>query len=183
MARSYVTALLIITPLMVLLIGSLKRGVLSMVPNLIPIWITLGLMGWLGIPLDNSSLLVGCIILGVAVDDTIHFMHKFQRYYDDTGDPREAVRRTLRTTGSALLFTSIVLTAGFFVLTFAYMQNAVEFAMLACTATIVAFLADLVVSPALRVLVSKSREPAPAELPLGPALPHPGVIYRSAEGE
>jgi predicted RND superfamily exporter protein len=173
MARSYLMALLIITPLMVLLIGNLKRGVLSMVPNLIPIWITLGLMGWLGIPLDNSSLLVGCIILGVAVDDTIHFMHKFQRYYDDTGDPREAVRRTLRTTGSALLFTSIVLTAGFFVLTFAYMQNAVEFALLACTATIVAFLADLLVSPALMVLVSKSREPDPAERPPGPPLPHP----------
>ena len=183
MARSYLTALLIITPLMVLLIGNLKRGVLSMVPNLIPIWITLGLMGWLGIPLDNSSLLVGCIILGVAVDDTIHFMHKFQRYYDDTGDPREAVRRTLRTTGSALLFTSIVLTAGFFVLTFAYMQNAVEFAMLACTATIVAFLADLLVSPALMVLVSKSREPDPAERPRVPPLPHPGVIYRGAEGD
>jgi predicted RND superfamily exporter protein len=74
-------------------------------------------------------------------------------------------------------------TAGFFVLTFAYMQNAVEFAMLACTATIVAFLADLLVSPALMVLVSKAREPARAGLPLAPPLPHQGAIYRSAQGE
>ncbi|MDH3214578.1 MAG: MMPL family transporter, partial [Myxococcales bacterium] len=183
MARSYVTALLIITPLMVLLIGNLKRGVLSMIPNLIPIWITLGVMGWLEIPLDSSSLLVGCIILGLAVDDTIHFMHKFQRYYEDTGDAREATRRTLRTTGAALLFTTLVLASGFFVLTFAYMRNSVEFGILASMAAIVAFGADLLVSPALMVLVSKRREPAPADLPLAPPLAYEGVMQRSARGD
>jgi predicted RND superfamily exporter protein len=180
MTRSYVTALLIITPLMVLLIGNLKRGVLSMIPNLIPIWTTLGVMGWLEIPLDSSSLLVGCIILGLAVDDTIHFMHKFQRYYEDTGDAREATRCTLRTTGSALLFTTLVLASGFFVLTFAYMRNSVEFGILASMAAIVALVADLLVSPALMELVSKGGEPAPADLPLAPPLVHEGVMQPSA---
>jgi len=113
------------------------------------------------IPLDSSSLLVGCIILGLAVDDTIHFMHKFQRYYEDSGDAREATRRTLQTTGSALLFTTLVLASGFFVLTFAYMRNSVEFGILASTAAIVAFIADLLVSPALMKLVSQGGEPRP----------------------
>ena len=80
-----------------------------------PIAQALALMGWLGIPLDNSTLLVGCVIIGLAVDDTIHFMHRFQRYFVQTGDAREAVRLTLQTTGSAMLFTSMALASGFFV--------------------------------------------------------------------
>jgi predicted RND superfamily exporter protein len=152
MAKSYAIALLVITPLMALLLGSVKRGLLAMVPNLIPIWMTLGLMGWLDIPLDNSSLLIGCIVIGLAVDDTIHFMHKFHRYYDQTGDARLAVRRTLETTGAALLFTSLALACGFAVMTLAYMDNAAEFGMLTTFATLSAFFADILISPALMVL-------------------------------
>jgi len=162
MARSYALALLIITPLMVLLIGSVGRGLLAMIPNLIPIYLALALMGWLGIPLDNSTLLVGCIIIGLAVDDTIHFMHRFQRYLEETGDAREAVSRTLQTTGAAMLFTSLVLASGFFVVTFAYMVNAREFGILACFATIGAFLADVILAPALMVLVSPRTRRRPA---------------------
>ena len=67
---------------MVLLIGNLRRGLLSMIPNLLPIWLVAGPDGLCSdIPLDNSTLLVGCVLIGLAVDDTIHFMHKFQRYY------------------------------------------------------------------------------------------------------
>jgi len=153
MAESYVIALMVITPLMALLIGSVKRGLLAMVPNLIPIWMTLGLMGWLDIPLDNSSLLIGCIVIGLAVDDTIHFMHKFHRYFVATGDTRAAVRKTLETTGAALLFTSVVLASGFAVMTLAYMSNAAQFGMLTCFATVAAFTADILISPALMALV------------------------------
>jgi predicted RND superfamily exporter protein len=158
MAKSYVIALLIITPLMALLIGSVKRGLLAMIPNLIPIWMTLGLMGWLDIPLDNSSLLIGCIIIGLAVDDTIHFMHKFHRYFVETADARLAVRRTLETTGAALLFTSLVLASGFSVMMLAYMDNAAEFGMLASFATVAAFFADILISPALMMLAVGRRE-------------------------
>jgi len=101
MARSYVLALLIITPLMILLIGSMRGGLISMVPNITPIVLTLGLMGWLGDSLDFSTMMLGAIVLGVAVDDTIHFLHIFQRYYLVCGDPQQAVRDTLRTTGAS----------------------------------------------------------------------------------
>jgi predicted RND superfamily exporter protein len=158
MARSYIIALLIITPLMILLIGELRRGLLSMIPNLVPIWLTLGLMGWRGVALDNSTLLVGCILIGLAVDDTIHFMHRFQRYHAAGYDARSAVRRTLSTTGSALLFTTLVLAAGFLAMTLCYMNNAVIFGQLAVFAAITAFVADVTISPALMVLASRRVE-------------------------
>ncbi len=160
MASSYALALLIITPLLVLLVGNLKRGLLAMIPNLIPIYFTLAVMGWLGIPLDASTLLIGGVLLGVAVDDTIHFMHKFNRYYEDFGDPIEAVHQTLATTGTALLFTSLVLFAGFSIFMTTYLTNTAWFGMLCAFATVVAFLADVLIAPALMVWVSPRKEPA-----------------------
>ncbi len=161
MARSYVFALLVITPLMVLLIGNWRRGLLAMIPNLLPIYLVLALMGWSGIPLDASTLLIGGIILGLAVDDTIHFMHKFGRYYEDSGDARRAVHETLATTGVALLFTSLVLSAGFAVMLASYMQNSFWFGALATVATITAFLADVLLAPALMVLAGGAGAAAP----------------------
>jgi hypothetical protein len=158
MARSYAFALLVITPLMVILIGNLRRGLVAMIPNLIPIYLVLALMGWADIPLDASTLLIGGIVIGLAVDDTIHFMHKFSRYYDETGDPYFAVHETLATTGSALLFTSLVLACGFAVMMAGYMTNSFWFGLLAGFATIVAFLADILMAPALMVLVTRRRE-------------------------
>jgi predicted RND superfamily exporter protein len=155
MARSYVLALLIITPLMIFLLGDLRRGLLSMAPNLAPILLTLGLMGWLGIPLDMSTMLIGGIILGLAVDDTIHFMNRFNRHYEQTGDAPGAVRETLETTGTAMLFTSVVLTAGFLVFAFAYTTNIVTFGLLCGFATAAAFVADVTLGPALMILVTR----------------------------
>jgi predicted RND superfamily exporter protein len=97
--RSYVIAPCFITHLMVSMIGDVRRGPLSMVPNLIPVIGCLALMGWLGIRLDGSALLVGAIVFGLAVDDTIHFMNKFSSYYEDSGDSEAAILETLRTTG------------------------------------------------------------------------------------
>jgi predicted RND superfamily exporter protein len=158
MARSYVFALVVITPLMVLLIGNLRRGLVAMIPNLVPIYLVLALMGWTGIPLDASTLLIGGIVIGLAVDDTIHFMHKFSRYYDETGDARFAVHETLATTGSALFFTTLVLAGGFAVMLGGYMLNSYWFGLLAGFATIVAFLADILMAPALMVLVTRRGE-------------------------
>ncbi len=155
MARSYVLALIVITPMLILLVGNLKRGLLAMIPNLIPIYLTLSLMGAAEIPLDASTLLVGGILLGIAVDDTIHFMHKFNRYYEICGDAAQAVHETLATTGAALLFTSLILSLGCAVFTLAYMVNIQWFGMLIAFAAIVAFLADVLVAPALMVLAMR----------------------------
>ena len=128
-----------------------------MIPNLIPVYLVIALMGFRGIPLDMTTLLIGGVVLGLAVDDTIHFMHKFNRYYEITGDPAAAVHETLITTGSALLFTSIVLGIGFGIFMGGYMVNIFWFGLLSSTAVVVAFVADVTLAPALMMLVTPKR--------------------------
>jgi len=157
MLRSYAFALLVITPLMMLLLGSLRRGLVSMVPNLLPVLAVIGVMGWVGWVLDPTTIIVGAMVIGLAVDDTIHFMHKFQTYFERTGDLQLAVRETLRTTGSALLFTSLVISGGFIVFGLSEMANTRTFGVLASMAAISAFAADLLVAPAMLSVVEGAR--------------------------
>jgi hypothetical protein len=82
-------------------------------------------------------------------------MHRFNRYYDQTGDSERAVRETLETTGTAMLFTSVVLGSGFLIFTLAYMKNIATLGVLCSFATAAAFLADVTLAPALMVLVTR----------------------------
>jgi len=167
MFSSYTLALIIITPLMMLLIGSLRGGLASMIPNLAPILLVLGLMGWTGIQMDLFTLLIGSIAIGLAVDDTIHFMHNFYRYFRQTGDTRGSVRRTLETTGQAMLVTSIVLSLGFFTYTFAELRNLFNFGLLTGICIVLAFIADVLVGPALVTLATRRASRARAGSPEG----------------
>jgi len=153
--KTYALAFAVITPLMMLLLGSVRMGLLSMIPNLAPVIVTLGFMGWFGIPLEVFTILIGSIALGLAVDDTIHFMHNFRRYYERSGDAAWATRETLGTTGQALLFTTVVLSSGFFIYMFASMSNLFYFGLLTGITILVAFLADLLLAPALMVIYSR----------------------------
>jgi hypothetical protein len=157
LARSYGLAVLIITPLMMLLLANLRIGLASMIPNLTPILLSLALMGWLGVRIDMFTMMIGSIAIGLVVDDTIHFMHGFRRYYARSGDARRAVRETLETTGQALLFTSLVLSAGFLIFAFSQMQNLFYFGLFTSFAIASAFLIDILVSPALMVLATRSQ--------------------------
>ena len=158
MFRSYTLALIIITPLMMLLIGSLRGGLVSMVPNLAPIICALGFIGWVDLGLDMFKIMIGSIAIGLAVDDTIHFMHNFYRYFGESGDTRDSVRKTLRTTGRALLTTSIVLTLGFLTYTFSAMKNLAHFGLITAVAITLAFLADVIVAPALVTLATRGKK-------------------------
>ncbi len=158
MAKSYIYALIVITILMILLIGRLRIGLLSMVPNLTPIITTLGIMGWLNIPMNLFTMLVGNIAIGLAVDDTIHFMHNFRRYFEESKDAKFAVMETLHTTGRAMLVTSCVLSVGFFIFMFATMNNLIHFGFLTGLAIILALLADYFLAPALMMVVNRPKK-------------------------
>jgi hypothetical protein len=158
MGRSYLYALLVITVLMVLLIGRLRIGLLSMVPNLTPIIIILGIMGWFKIPMNLFTMLVGNIAIGLAVDDTIHFMHNFRRYFEESNDATAAVMETLHTTGRAMLVTSCVLSIGFFIFMFATMNNLFHFGLLTGLTIILALLSDYFIAPALMVVVNSKKQ-------------------------
>lgn len=153
--RSYAIALGVITPLMMLLLGSFRLGLIAMIPNLFPIVLTLGLMGWTDQPLEMFSLLIGSVALGLAVDDTIHFMHGFRRSYAASRSVESAVRQTLQTTGQALLFTSIVLTFGFLVYLLSELNNLTRFGALTAFSVVMAFLADVLLAPALMKITTR----------------------------
>ncbi|MBL4615615.1 MAG: efflux RND transporter permease subunit, partial [Magnetovibrio sp.] len=157
MTNSYLIAAGVITLMMILFIGNVRLGLVSMIPNLMPIIIALGLMGWLGIKLDLFTMLIGSIAIGLAVDDTIHFMHNFRRYHHETADVRLAVRKTLLGTGRAMFVTTVVLSTGFFIYTQSTMSNLFNFGWLTGMTIILALLADFFLAPALMAMLHKAQ--------------------------
>ncbi|MDH3354124.1 MAG: MMPL family transporter [Chromatiales bacterium] len=149
MADGYLIAATIITFMMIILLGNIRMGLFSMIPNLTPIIFILGLMGWFDLRLDLFTMLIGSIAIGLAVDDTIHFMHNYRRYYKEYGDLERAVKETLLSTGRAMLVTSIVLSTGFYLYMFSTLNILFNFGLLTGTAIVVALLSDFFLAPAM----------------------------------
>ncbi|WP_020586148.1 efflux RND transporter permease subunit [Desulfobacter curvatus] len=160
MAKSYLFAFVAITLMMMVMMGNFKIGLMSMIANIVPIVMIFGIMGTASFPIDMVTILVGSIVLGLVVDDTIHFLHHFRRAYDVSGCVETAVKETLHNTGRALVITSIVLCGGFLIYTTAYLSCYVRFGILTASAVLFALTADLVLLPALLALIYKRREPA-----------------------
>jgi len=154
MTRSYVIAFFIVTIMMMLLVENVKLGLISMIPNLLPIIAIMGLMGMARIPLDMTTLMIGSIALGLVVDDTVHFMYNFRRYYEIRRDAYHAIRETLLGTGRALLITTLVLSCGFFSDMFATLTHIQRFGFFTGLTILVALLADFVVAPALMIVLT-----------------------------
>jgi len=153
--ESYIIAFILIAIAMMFIMGSMRLGLIAMIPNLTPIIIGLSLMYIYDIPLDMFTLLIGSIAIGLAVDDTIHFLHNFRRYYLQSGDATAAVENTFFTTGKAMVITTIVLSLGFFSYMFGTMHSVQNFGFLTGSVIILALLADLFLAPALMVLIAK----------------------------
>lgn len=158
MAMSYVIAFVLITLLMILLLGSVKIGLLSMIPNVLPVIITLGFMQMAQMPLDLFTMLVGAIIIGLSVDDTVHFFHNFTRYRHQGASVKKAVETTMLGTGRAMIATTVVLSLGFFIYMFASLSNLTNFGILTGGAIAVALLCDIILAPALLKLITQTKE-------------------------
>lgn len=153
--KSYLIAFVLITIMMIFILGSVRIGLLSMIPNLTPIILGLLLMYVAKIPLDMFTLLIGSIAIGLAVDDTIHFLHNFRRYYLQSGDSAKAIEQTFLTTGKAMVITTIVLALGFYSYMMAQMISVQNFGLLTGSVIVMALLADLLLSPALMIVAAK----------------------------
>jgi len=141
--------------MMILILGSVRIGLISMIPNLTPIILGLFIMYIDHIPLDMFTLLIGSIAIGLAVDDTIHFMHNYRRYYIETKDSSKAIELTFFTTGKAMVITSVVLSLGFYSYMMAQMVSIQNFGFLTGSVIVLALLADLLLAPALMIVASK----------------------------
>lgn len=157
MATSYIVAFVLIAIMMVLLLGSVKIGLVSMVPNVIPVLMTLGFMSMINMPLDMFTMLVGAIVIGLSVDDTVHYFHNFSKYHQLGYSTQDAVKETMLGTGRALVATTVVLALGFYVYMFATLSNLINFGILAGGAITIALISNIILGPALLTLITKDK--------------------------
>jgi hypothetical protein len=155
LARGQITGLwqvcLVLLVLMSSLFLSVRTGLLSLVPNVVPIIGLFGLMGFAGIDLNVSTSMIAVIALGIAVDDTIHYFNEFKLQLQSSGDPQDAILGVVRSVGRPIVFTAIALSAGFLILCLSNFQPIRQFGFLASFTMAVALVAELMITPGLVV--------------------------------
>lgn len=131
------------------LFTSWRTGLLALIPNILPVVIYFGTLGWTGTTLNPTTSLIACIVLGIAVDDTIHFLARFSADARNQANEARAVQSALRAVIRPVTFTSWALCVGFLVLTTSELRNQVQFGALAAFTMAVAWFTDVIFTPAL----------------------------------
>jgi len=142
-------ALVVVFLLLSALFTSFRVGLLALLPNVIPIFIYFGALGFAGVPLSPTTSLIACIVLGIAVDDTLYYFARFNADAQRLASERKATISALRTVIRPVTYSSIALVLGFLVLTASGLQNQAQFGALAAFTIAVAWFADLTFTPAL----------------------------------
>lgn len=161
---SIVFAIISIAILMSFLFSSFRMVVVSMIPNIIPMIVTAGIMGWFNIPLKPSTLLIFSIALGITVDNTIHFLAKYrQELKQKKWDLKDCVAMSIRETGLSIIYTSVILFFGFIVFIFSDFGGTQALGYLSAITYFVALFTNLILLPCLlltleRRLTTKSFE-------------------------
>ena len=167
---SILFAVISIAALMSLLFTSIRMVIVSMIPNLIPMVVTAGIMGWFGIPLKPSTLLIFSIALGITVDNTIHFLARYrQELKYKRWDLKDCVAISVQETGLSIIYTSVILFFGFIVFVFSDFGGTQALGYLSAITYFVALFTNLVLLPCLllsleRRLTTKSFEEPMFEL-------------------
>jgi predicted RND superfamily exporter protein len=150
-------AILLIALFMAWMFRSFRMILVSLIPNLLPLIITAGLMGFLGVPIKPSTILVFSIAFGISVDDTIHFLAKYrQELIANNWKIKKSVYAALRETGVSMFYTSIVLFFGFSVFTISSFGGTVALGALVSVTLVFAMLANLLLLPSLLLSLEKS---------------------------
>jgi predicted RND superfamily exporter protein len=142
-------ALTVVSLMMVLVFRSVKIGLVSMIPNVTPVILVLGAMGWAGWHLDYYRLLIAPVAIGIAVDDTIHLMTRYHHEFGKLGNYKKALYASMDGVGRALFITSAILVLGFCTNVFSVMDGQKSFGILLSTVIAVALVADFLLMPAL----------------------------------
>ncbi len=147
---SMLIAFIIIAFIMGLLFRNLKMIMISIVPNVIPLLITAGIMGYFGIPLKPSTALIFSIVFGISVDDSIHFLAKYrQELFAQQFNVSEAISKSIRETGSSMIYTSIILFCGFIIFVLSEFGGTIALGKLTSITLFFAMLTNVIVLPAL----------------------------------
>ncbi|MCC6517002.1 MAG: MMPL family transporter, partial [Chitinophagales bacterium] len=155
---SLLLALLMITVCMALLFRSWRIVVISIITNIIPLLITAGIMGFANIPLKPSTVLVFSIALGIAIDVTIRFLVNYKQdlSFNDYNIP-ETVQNTIQDTGISIIYTSLILSAGFIVFLVSQFDGTKALGYLTALTLLLAMLTNLTILPALLVWFDRQK--------------------------
>lgn len=134
-------------------------SLIAMLPNLFSAAFILGLMGWIGLPLDIMTITIAAITIGIAVDDSIHYIHRFREEFPKDQDYLATMRRCHGSIGTAIYYTSLTIIAGFSILVVSNFNPTVYFGALTSLAMLVALLANLTLLPAMLVTVKPKIPP------------------------
>ena len=154
--NGFALALVLISLIMIITLGSLRGGVMGMIPNAIPAFLAFGLMGLLGIPLDTDTLLIAPVILGIAVDDTIHFMTHYRVELTKSKSISIALESAIREVGQAVMFTTMVIGLGFAVLSFSDYLGIAKVGFFGSLSIFFALFCDLFLIPAMIIVFKPS---------------------------
>jgi predicted RND superfamily exporter protein len=136
-----------------ILFRSLKIALIAIFPNLLSVGTVLGFMGWVGIPLDMMTITIAAISVGIAVDDTIHYIYRFAREYQQDKDYIAAMHRCHASIGYAMYYTSVSIIIGFSILMISNFIPSIYFGLLTGLAMAIALLAALTLLPRLIILL------------------------------
>jgi predicted RND superfamily exporter protein len=160
--ESLLWALLFIALCMLYLFKSLRMLVCSLIPNIIPLLITAGIMGWIGIRLKPSTVLIFSVALGIAIDVTIRFLVNYkQEFSTNHYDIKRTVSETIRHTGLSILYTSLVLIAGFIIFCFSSFGGTESLGWLTSITLFFATLTNLILLPVLLLDISGKKKTLP----------------------
>jgi len=142
-------ALVAVSVILLLVFGSFKVGMIALIPNLIPALLTLGLLGITGVPLDFFTMMLAPIIIGISIDDTVHFISSYQMQLAEDGDVNAALQRTMAEAGPGVVFTALILGLGFGIMAIASAAGTSNMGKFGALAIFMGLLNDLFLLPAL----------------------------------
>ncbi|GAG81351.1 unnamed protein product, partial [marine sediment metagenome] len=151
--RTLSITMLLLTGMFLVLFRSLRVALLAMLANVLPVAAVLGVMGWLNIPLDMMTITIAAISLGIAVDNTIHYIHRFKREFRKNPSYLQTMHRCHGSIGHAMYYTSITIIIGFSILAMSNFIPSVYFGLLTGLAMFIALLAALTLLPKMLILV------------------------------
>ena len=155
--ESIVWAFLLIALCMLYLFKSFRILLCSLIPNVVPLIITAGIMGWAGVAIKPSTVLVFSVALGIAIDITIRFLVNYKQEFKGTADARQNVISTIHSTGLSIIYTSIVLIAGFIIFCFSGFGGTQSLGWLTSITLITATITNLVLLPAMLIDLRKKK--------------------------
>ncbi|GAC32124.1 efflux RND transporter permease subunit [Paraglaciecola polaris] len=151
-----------LTLVLLVIFRSIKVALIAVIPNILTTLVILGVMGWLGIALDLMTITISAIAMGIAVDDTIHFVHRYlEELNRENSDGDIAIKKTFKSVGYALIYTTTIIAVGFSLLSFSDFVPSILFGLLTSLAMLLAFITDTTLLP---VLLRKFVKPKPQKI-------------------